>query len=70
MDLWRTLEFTFIAYVSKKNSLRFKSFPWSSDVYKGDVSYAREICPVAESLKDGGLICLQICQHYYTEKET
>ena len=54
----------------KKIAYGSKGFPWSSDVYKGDVSYAKGICPVAESLKDRGLICLQICQHYYTEEET
>ena len=27
-------------------------FPWSSDIYKGSVSYDKGICPVAESMND------------------
>jgi dTDP-4-amino-4,6-dideoxygalactose transaminase len=47
-----------------------KGFPWSSDIYKGKVSYKRGICPVAEKLHEAELVCLQICQHNYSEEET
>jgi dTDP-4-amino-4,6-dideoxygalactose transaminase len=46
-----------------------KGFPWTSDVYKGDVSYQKGICPVAEELHDSSLIGLYTCQHHYTDSE-
>lgn len=45
-------------------------FPWTSDIYHGNVSYERGICPNAERLHDKDLICLQLCQHNYTDEET
>lgn len=54
----------------KKIAYGSRGFPWTSDVYRGYVSYEKGICPTAERLHDRDLICLQICQHNYTEEET
>lgn len=40
-----------------------KGFPWSSDIYKGNVSYEKGICPVAENLHDNNFICYGLCTH-------
>ena len=36
-------------------------FPWTADFYKGDVSYERGICPVAESMNDNRFLNIGIC---------
>ena len=38
-------------------------FPWSSDICKRDVSYAKGICPVAEELHDKSYLGYEICLH-------
>jgi perosamine synthetase len=38
-----------------------KGFPWSSDIYKGNVSYKKGICPIAEKLHDSTLIIIGLC---------
>lgn len=38
-------------------------FPWSSDICRRDVSYAKGICPVAERLHDETFLEFQICLH-------
>lgn len=38
-------------------------FPWTSDICKRTVSYAKGICPVAEQLHDEGFLGLQMCLH-------
>jgi dTDP-4-amino-4,6-dideoxygalactose transaminase len=38
-------------------------FPWSSDIYKGNVSYEKGICPVAEELHEKNFICYGLCTH-------
>lgn len=40
-----------------------KGFPWTSDICKRDVSYAKGICPVAERLQDETYLGFQICMH-------
>jgi dTDP-4-amino-4,6-dideoxygalactose transaminase len=54
----------------KKIAYGSRGFPWTSDVYKGSVRYDKGICPTAERLHDRDLVCLQICQHRYTDDET
>lgn len=54
----------------KKIAYGTKGFPWNSKFYNGNVSYGKGICPVAETLHDKELVCLQISQHWYTEVET
>jgi perosamine synthetase len=36
-------------------------FPWSSDICKRDVSYAKGICPVAEELHDKSFLGYEMC---------
>lgn len=38
-------------------------FPWSSDICKRDVSYAKGICPVAEKLHDEEFLGFEMCLH-------
>ncbi len=54
----------------KKIAYGTRGFPWTSDVYKGFVRYDKGICPTAERLHDRDLVCLQLCQHWYTDDET
>ncbi len=54
----------------KKIAYGARGFPWTSDVYKGFARYDKGICPTAERLHDRELVCLQLCQHWYTDDET
>ena len=47
-----------------------KGFPWTPEIYRGRVSYAKGICPVAEDLHERGLMGLLLCLHNYSEAET
>jgi len=38
-----------------------KGFPWTSDICKRDVSYAKGICPVAEELCDKTFVGFEMC---------
>lgn len=44
-------------------------FPWSVPFYKGSVSYAKGICPVAEDLQDTRYIGMGMCLNDYTEQD-
>lgn len=46
-----------------------KGFPWSADFYKGEVSYAEGICPVAEDLQDRRFMALAMCMHDYSDAD-
>lgn len=46
-----------------------KGFPWSSDIYKGNVDYSKGICPVAEELHDHSFISYGLCTHELTDVE-
>ncbi|MBN1392871.1 MAG: DegT/DnrJ/EryC1/StrS family aminotransferase [Sedimentisphaerales bacterium] len=54
----------------KKTAYGTKGFPWNSEFYKGDVSYQKGICPVAEKLQDSRYVGIGMCLHKYTDKET
>ncbi len=47
-----------------------KGFPWVPEIYKGNVSYEKGICPVAERLHGSAMIGLQPCLHEYADEET
>lgn len=47
-----------------------KGFPWSAEFYKGEVSYQKGICPVAEELHDKRYAGLGMCLYKYTDSET
>lgn len=43
-----------------------KGFPWSGGPYRGKVSYAKGICPSAESMNEARYMCIAMCQYGYT----
>ncbi len=45
----------------KKIAYGSKGFPWTSDICKRDVSYAKGICPVAETLHDKSYLGYEMC---------
>ena len=53
----------------KKMAYGTKGFPWSADFYKGQVSYEKGICPVAEALQDGRHLGIGMCIHAYTDED-
>lgn len=44
-------------------------FPWTSDICKRDVSYAKGICPVAERLHDETFLAYEICLHDLSDED-
>ncbi len=44
-------------------------FPWSSDICKRDVNYAKGICPVAEELHDKSFLGLEMCLNKLSEED-
>ena len=53
----------------KKIAYGSKGFPWTSDICKRDVSYAKGICPVAESLHDLNFLGFEMCLHQMSDIE-
>ena len=47
----------------KKMAYGSKGFPWSSDMYQGNVSYLKGICPIAERIQDNEFMALPTCMH-------
>jgi perosamine synthetase len=43
-----------------------RGFPWTSDICRRDVSYAKGICPVAERLHDATHLGFAMCMHELT----
>jgi perosamine synthetase len=46
-----------------------KGFPWIADVYKGQVSYEKGICPVAEKLHDESFLQIGLCSCAFNDHE-
>lgn len=44
-------------------------FPWSAEFYKGQVSYQKGICPVAEQLHDKRYMGISWCLYRYTNRQ-
>lgn len=44
-------------------------FPWTADFYKGEVSYDKGICPVAEAMQDKRYIGIGMCVYDYAEAD-
>jgi len=44
-------------------------FPWTSDICHRDVSYAKGICPVAETLHDSTFLGYEMCLHDLADSE-
>ena len=49
----------------KKIAYGSRGFPWVSEIYKGSVSYANGICPIAEELHEKSYIGIEMCVHDY-----
>ena len=41
-------------------------FPWAGGLYRGDVSYEKGICPVAEDLHDRRCVLMELCAYCFT----
>jgi dTDP-4-amino-4,6-dideoxygalactose transaminase len=46
-----------------------KGFPWTSDICRREVSYARGICPVAEELQDRSYLGYLMCLNELSDSE-
>jgi perosamine synthetase len=46
-----------------------KGFPWTSDICRRDVSYAKGICPVAEELQDTSYLGFAMCLNDMTNED-
>ena len=44
-------------------------FPWTADFYRGQVSYAKGICPLAEFLHDESFLQIGLCSHTFHDHE-
>jgi dTDP-4-amino-4,6-dideoxygalactose transaminase len=53
----------------KKIAYGKSGFPWSSDVYKGNVQYDKGICPIAEGLHDSTVLGIGISSYEYSDDE-
>jgi dTDP-4-amino-4,6-dideoxygalactose transaminase len=53
----------------KKIAFGSKGFPWTSDVCRRDVSYAKGICPVAEELHDTSYLGFEMCMHELADED-
>ena len=53
----------------KKLAYGSKGFPWSSDVCKREVSYAKGVCPNAETLHDTTFLGFEMCLHQMNDDE-
>jgi perosamine synthetase len=53
----------------KKTAYGSRGFPWTSEICKRDVSYAKGICPVAERLHEAEFLGFGICSHEYDDEE-
>ena len=53
----------------KKIAYGSSGFPWTSNICKRNVSYAKGICPVAEELHDKTFLSFAMCLHELDDKE-
>jgi perosamine synthetase len=53
----------------QKQAYGSNGFPWSSDICRRDVSYAKGICPVAEKLHDATYLGFEMCLHQLSDPE-
>jgi perosamine synthetase len=58
-----------IPMYQKKIAYGTKGFPWTSEICKREVSYAKGICPVAERLHEAEFLGFGICSHEYKDEE-
>ena len=53
----------------KKIAYGKRGFPWSSDIYSGNVSYKKGICPVAEDLNDRTFLKIPLCDYEFSDED-
>jgi hypothetical protein len=53
----------------KKIAYGSSGFPWTSNICKRNVSYAKGICPEAEELHDKTFLSFAMCLHELNDKE-
>jgi dTDP-4-amino-4,6-dideoxygalactose transaminase len=53
----------------RKIAFGSKGFPWTSDICKREVSYAKGICPIAERLQDETYLGFNICLYNLDEDD-
>lgn len=53
----------------KKIAYGSKGFPWTADFYRGNVSYQKGICPVAENLQEQRHLGIGMCLYDYTQDD-
>ena len=53
----------------KKIAYGSNGFPWSSDICKREVSYAKGICPVAEKMQDFSYLGIGLCNFDWDQKD-
>jgi len=53
----------------QKKAYGSKGFPWSAEFYKGNVSYKKGICPVAEELQEKSYIGIGVSTRKYTNED-
>lgn len=53
----------------QKQAYGSRGFPWSSELCRRDVSYAKGICPVAEDLHDRTYLGFAMCLHDLTDED-
>jgi dTDP-4-amino-4,6-dideoxygalactose transaminase len=53
----------------KKIAYGTKGFPWTSDICRRDVSYAKGICPVAEDMHERRFLSLAICSYDFSNED-
>lgn len=53
----------------RKQAYGSKGFPWTSDICRRDVNYAKGICPIAESLHDSNFLGFEMCLHELSDIE-
>jgi len=53
----------------RKQAYGPNGFPWSSDICRRDVSYAKGICPVAETLHEETHLSFEMCLHKLNDLE-
>ncbi len=46
-----------------------KGFPWNSEIYKGNVSYEKGICPIAEKLNDETFLKIPLCDYEFASDD-
>lgn len=46
-----------------------KGFPWTSEICRRDVSYAKGICPVAEDMNDRAFLGIEVCAHVFSDAD-